>query len=86
MRIVLKNNAVGNHTLHLRILKRKATHCNKKHHLGVSGTEKTLPQSEGDGGSLSSRSSADDIVPVEGVRGSRRLKSPSRQEKFSGSR
>lgn len=47
--------------------------------------ETTLPHSEGDGGSLSSRSSADDIVPVEGVRGSRLLKSPSRWEKFSGS-
>lgn len=47
--------------------------------------ETTLPQSEGDGGSLSSRSSADDMVPVEGVRGSRLLKSPSRREKFSGS-
>lgn len=46
--------------------------------MGTSGTERTLPQSEGDGGSLSSRSSADDIVPVEGVRGSRLLKSPSR--------
>lgn len=35
-----------------------------------------LPLSEGDGGSLSSRSSAEDMVPVEGVLGSRRLKSP----------
>lgn len=35
-----------------------------------------LPLSEGDGGSRSSRSSAEDMVPVEGVLGSRRLKSP----------
>lgn len=47
--------------------------------------EATLPQSEGDGGSLSSRSSADDIVPVEGVRGSRLLKSPRRWQKNSES-
>lgn len=38
--------------------------------------ERKLPLSEGDGGSLSSRSSADDIVPVDGVLGSRLLKSP----------
>lgn len=82
MHTVLKNNAVGNHSLvnvlFLSTLKRKATLYNKKHLLGTSGMETTLPQSEGDGGSLSSRSSADDIVPVEGVRGSRLLKSPSR--------
>lgn len=35
-----------------------------------------LPLSEGDGGSLSSRSSAEDMVPVDGVLGSLRLKSP----------
>lgn len=64
--------------LFLRVLKRKGTHSDKKHLGGTSGTETTLPQSEGDGGSRSSRSSADDIVPVEGVRGSRLLKSPSR--------
>lgn len=34
------------------------------------------PLSDGEGGSLSSRSSAEDIVPVEGVLGSLRLKSP----------
>lgn len=34
------------------------------------------PLSEGEGGSLSSRSSADDMVPVEGVLGNRLLKSP----------
>lgn len=34
------------------------------------------PLSEGDGGSLSSRSSADDMVPVEGVLGNLLLKSP----------
>lgn len=36
----------------------------------------SLPMSEGEGGSLSSKSSAEDIVPVEGVRGKRLLKSP----------
>lgn len=40
-----------------------------------------LPQSEGEGGSLSSRSSADDIVPVDGVRGSLLLKSPMKETK-----
>ena len=35
-----------------------------------------LPLSKGDRGSLSSRSSAEDMVPVEGVRGSLLLKSP----------
>lgn len=34
------------------------------------------PVSEGERGSLSSRSSADDMVPVEGVLGNRLLKSP----------
>lgn len=34
------------------------------------------PVSDGEGGSLSSRSSAEDMVPVEGVLGSLRLKSP----------
>lgn len=49
----------------------KHTHKNKIHtHRHV------LPLSEGDGGSLSSRSSAEDMVPVEGVLGRRRLKSP----------
>lgn len=36
----------------------------------------TSPLSEGDGGSLSSRSSAEDMVPVDGVLGSLLLKSP----------
>lgn len=35
--------------------------------------------SEGEGGSLSSRSSAEDIVPVEGVLGNLLLKSPEQQ-------
>ena len=35
-----------------------------------------LPLSDGEGSSLSSRSSADDMVPVEGVLGSWRLKTP----------
>jgi len=37
---------------------------------------KSSPLSEGDGGSLSSRSSAEDMVPVDGVLGSLLLKSP----------
>lgn len=34
------------------------------------------PFSKGEGGSLSSRSSADDMVPVDGLLGNRLLKSP----------
>lgn len=46
-------------------------------HLGErEDTTHALPLSEGDGGSLSSRSSAEDMVPVDGVLGSIRLKSP----------
>ena len=37
------------------------------------------PLSDGEGGSLSSRSSADDMVPVEGVLGSLLLKSPKQE-------
>lgn len=40
-----------------------------------------LPQSEGEGASLSSRSSADDMVPIDGVRGSL-LKSPTKQPRM----
>lgn len=66
----------------MRALKRKRQIPQQKTSLGeFSGVETTLPQSEGDGGSLSSRSSAEDIVPVEGVRGSRLLKSPGRWPK-----
>lgn len=39
----------------------------------VSGNciqESVVPASEGEGGSLSSRSSAEDMVPLDGVRGS----------------
>lgn len=42
-----------------------------------------LPLSEGEGGSLSSRSSAEDIVPVEGVLGSLLLKSPKAGQKMA---
>ncbi len=42
---------------------------------------KTSPLSEGDGGSLSSRSSAEDMVPVDGVLGSLLLKSPGKWQK-----
>ena len=38
-----------------------------------------IPASEGEGGSLSSRSSAEDMVPLDGVRGSFRWKSPKRK-------
>lgn len=70
----------------MRALKRKRQIPQQITSLGeFSGMETTLPQSEGDGGSLSSRSSAEDIVPVEGVRGSRLLKSPGRWQKKSGS-
>ncbi len=41
----------------------------------------TSPLSEGDGGSLSSRSSAEDMVPVDGVLGSLLLKSPGKWQK-----
>lgn len=37
------------------------------------------PFSKGEDGSLSSRSSADDMVPVEGVLGNRLLKSPEQE-------
>lgn len=43
---------------------------------------KSLPLSEGDGGSLSSRSSAEDMVPVDGVLGSLLLKSPGKWHKW----
>lgn len=43
---------------------------------GVKFDQFDSPLSEGEGGSLSSRSSADDMVPVEGVLGNRLLKSP----------
>lgn len=39
----------------------------------------SIPASEGEGGSLSSRSSAEDMVPLDGVRGSFRWKSPKRK-------
>lgn len=42
---------------------------------------KSSPLSEGDGGSLSSRSSAEDMVPVDGVLGSLLLKSPGKCHK-----
>lgn len=40
-----------------------------------------LPVSDGEGGSLSSRSSAEDMVPVDGVLGSLLLKSPKAGQK-----
>ncbi len=43
---------------------------------GVEIVQFDSPLSEGEEGSLSSRSSADDIVPVEGVLGNLLLKSP----------
>lgn len=39
----------------------------------------SIPDSEGEGGSLSSRSSAEDMVPLDGVRGIFLLKSPIRK-------
>lgn len=39
----------------------------------------SAPFSKGEDGSLSSRSSADDMVPVEGVLGNRLLKSPEQE-------
>lgn len=43
---------------------------------------KSSPLSEGDGGSLSSRSSAEDMVPEDGVLGSLLLKSPGKWQKW----
>lgn len=42
----------------------------------VFNVQSNSPLSEGEGGSLSSKSSAEDMVPVEGVLGNLRLKSP----------
>ncbi len=42
----------------------------------ISSVQFDSPLSEGEDGSLSSRSSADDMVPVEGVLGNFLLKSP----------